>query len=97
MENQGQATNRGRCRASGICKKTRRAAELMGEMSRDNAGPAEKAEGLKAEPADFNPMTCIAGRNSFDGEMFDQLPPGTNFILKLLFAFGAGLLIAGLL
>jgi hypothetical protein len=29
--------------------------------------------------------------------MFAQLPPGTNFIVKLLFAFGAGLLIAGLL
>jgi hypothetical protein len=29
--------------------------------------------------------------------MFAHLPPGSNFVLKLLVAFGAGLLIAGLL
>jgi hypothetical protein len=29
--------------------------------------------------------------------MFSHLPPGTNFIVKVLFAFGAGLMIAGLL
>jgi hypothetical protein len=29
--------------------------------------------------------------------MFAQLPPGSNFVVKLLVAFGAGLLIAGLL
>lgn len=29
--------------------------------------------------------------------MVSELPPGTNFLLKTLLAFGAGLLIAGLL
>jgi hypothetical protein len=29
--------------------------------------------------------------------MFATLPPGTNFLIRLALAFGAGLLIAGLL
>jgi hypothetical protein len=29
--------------------------------------------------------------------MFSHLSPGTNFIVRVLFAFGAGLMIAGLL